>query len=160
MKVEQLQIRRSQPSESREIAAWIKQHHYLKSTPPGYVLALEYFLRGKLVGAHLVGRPANRNLDADRVLELTRAYFLDEAPKNCESQALAMMRKHIRTWLPNVRLLISYSDPEQGHTGAIYEADGWAPFGMTDKNRGYGWKSQKGRRSEQLSRKQRWVRTP
>lgn len=155
-----MQMRRLQPSESREAADWIKERHYLKSTPPGYVHALE-FLDGKTrIGAMLIGRPSSRELDANKILELTRVYFVDEAPKNTESKALAMMRKHIRIWLPLTRLLIAYSDPQQGHTGLIYEADGWAPFGMTKHTSGYGWKSREGRRSEQCWPKQRWVRTP
>src|SRR5579859_452348 len=126
-----LHIRRAQPSETRDIMAWIKSNHYLRSTPPGYVAVLEFTSDCGRVGAMMLGRPAARTLDADRVLELNRMYFIDEMPTNTESRALAMMRKFVRTWLPNVRLLLAYSDPAAGHRGGIYEADGWAPFGMT-----------------------------
>jgi hypothetical protein len=143
--VGQFQMRRAQPSESREIAAWIKAHHYTKRTPPGYVVALEFLDGRKRIGAMLLGRPGPRKLDADRVLELTRMYFVDEAPTNTESRALAMMRKFVRTWLPNVRLLLAYSDPAAGHTGGVYEADGWAPFGTTGHRKGYGWRSRPSR---------------
>jgi hypothetical protein len=108
----------------------------------------------------LLGRPAARSLDADRILELTRMYFVDEAPPNTESRALAMMRRHVRRWYPGVRLLLAYSDPEQGHTGIVYEADGWAPFGKTKGATGYGWKSRQGRRDTPCGPKLRWVRTP
>ena len=36
--VAQMTIRRAQPSESREVSAWIKAHHYTKRCPPGYVV--------------------------------------------------------------------------------------------------------------------------
>jgi hypothetical protein len=156
----QLAVRRCQPSESRAAATWLEELHYLRSVPPGYVHALEFISGCDLVGVMLIGRPASRSYDPDRVLELSRVFFIDLAPYNTESQALALMRRHVRTWLPGIRLLIAYSDPEQGHSGTIYEADGWAPFGLTDQHYGYGWKSRNGRRTEQLSRKQRWVRTP
>lgn len=52
-----------------------------------------------------------------------------------------------------------YSDP-QGHTGAIYEADGWAKFGMTTNKTGYGWKSRPNRKDDPVTPKQRWVRSP
>ena len=95
-----------------------------------------------------------------RILELTRAYLVDEAPKNSESHALSLMRKHVRTWLPGIRLLLAYSDPAAGHTGGIYEADGWAPFGKTTHKRGCGWRSRPNRSDDPVSPKLRWVRTP
>jgi hypothetical protein len=32
-----MNFRRAQPSEARAIVAWIKERHYLRTTPPGYV---------------------------------------------------------------------------------------------------------------------------
>ena len=153
-------LRRAQPSESREVSAWIKQRHYLSSCPPGYVVALEFIEGRDRVGAMLLGRPAARAYDADRILELTRMYFVDEMPKNTESCALAMMRKWVRRWLPGIRLLLSYSDPAQGHQGTIYRADGWAPFGQTKHTSGHGWRSRPGRSDDPVTPKLRWVRTP
>jgi hypothetical protein len=136
--------------------------HYLGSCPPGFVHVLEFTNGAILIGAMLIGRPASRGIDPAKVLELSRMYFVDGdmAPVNTESQALSMMRRHVRVWLPGIRLLVAYSDPEQGHQGKVYEADGWAPFGMTGKHGGYGWRSREGRRDMRLSSKQRWVRTP
>lgn len=139
---------------------WIKARHYLKSTPPGYVAVLEILHGNDRAGAAMLGRPSARSLDADRVLELTRLYLVDEAPKNSESRALSMIRRFVRTWFPNIRLLLSYSDPEAGHSGAIYEADGWAPFGKTGHRSGYGWRSRPDRKNDPVTPKQRWVRTP
>jgi hypothetical protein len=153
-------VRRCQPSESRELSGWIGSRHYLRFSPPGYVAAFEFLLDGARAGGALLGRPTARSMDPDRILELTRFYCIDAAPKNSESQALAKIRRQVRTWFPRVKLLLAYSDPVQGHTGVIYEADGWAPFGMTDRNHGRGWQARPGRREEKQSRKQRWVRTP
>lgn len=157
----QLHCRRCQPSESRELHDWIGARHYTGGAPPGYRLALEFTLDGQRVGGMLLGRPAGGGLDDELWLELTRVYFVDETPPNVESQGLALMRKIVRTWLPKVRGLVSYSDPEQGHAGTIYGADGWAPFGMT-RNGSKGWKNRPGRKGPDgpPSRKIRWVRTP
>lgn len=135
-------------------------NHYLKSCPPGFIQVLEFTEGKELVGAMLLGCPASKVYDADTILQLHRMYFIDEAPKNTESQGLGMMRKHVRVWLPQIRLMLSYSDPTEGHKGIVYEADGWAKFGMTAEVWGYGWKSQEGRRDVKCSKKQRWVRTP
>ena len=160
MKPADLAIRRCQPSESRELLAWIKARHYTKRCPPGFVLALEFLQGRERVGGMLLGRPGARSLNADLVMELTRMYFVDEAPTNTESRGLALMRRFIRTWLPGVRLLLAYSDPSNGHTGMVYGADGWAPFGLTTHKRGYGWKSRPNRNDDPVCPKQRWVRTP
>jgi hypothetical protein len=140
--------------------AWIKERHYLHRTPPGYVAVLEFVEGRERVGAMMLGRPSARTLDCDRILELTRMYFVDEMPKNTESQGLALMRKFVRTWLPGIRLLIAYSDPEAGHAGKVYEADGWAPFGKTGSKTGYGWCSRPNRNDDPVHPKQRWLRTP
>jgi hypothetical protein len=82
-------------------------------------------------------------------------FFIDEAPKNSESRALSMMRRYIRTWFPQIRLLLAYSDPLQGHNGTIYEADGWAPFGKTKRASGYGWRNRPNRKNDSVSPKLR-----
>lgn len=157
---EQLPLRRAQPSESRMTSAWIKERHYTKRTPPGYIVALEFLAGNEMVGAMLLGRPCGYKKSEEKLVELTRMYFVDSAPKNTESRALSMMRRFVRTWLPMVRLLIAYSDPAQGHAGTVYEADGWAPFGETGKKTGYGWNSRPNRAAEPVTSKLRWVRTP
>lgn len=142
------------------MAEWIAELHYLRSKPPGFVQVLEFSEGRELVGGMIIGRTSSRSLDQNLILELNRVFFVDSAPKNTESQALSMMRRHVRVWLPSVRLLISYLDPSQGHTGMIYAADGWAPFGMTSHKSGYGWRSRPNRKADPVTPKQRWVRTP
>lgn len=155
-----MMIRRCQPSEALAVVAWLKERHYLHSAPPGFVHVLEILKGRERWGALILGRPTARELNPDRVLELTRAYLIDEAPKNSESQALALMRKHVRTWLPQIRLLLAYSDPAAGHDGTIYEADGWAQFGKTTHKNGFGWRSRPNRTDDPVTPKLRWVRTP
>ncbi len=160
VRVGQIHLRRCQPSEAREVVAWLKDRHYLRSAPPGFVHVLEIRDDCQRIGAMILGRPAPRQIDCDRILELTRAYLIDEAPPNVESHSLALMRRHVRTWLPNIRLMLAYSDPSVGHEGKIYEADGWAQFGKTTSKSGYGWRSRPNRRDDPVTPKLRWVRTP
>ena len=153
--------RQAQPGESRELREWIVARHYLQSAPPGYRVALE-FLDGdrNRIGAMLLGRPTSRKYDERCWLELTRMFFIDEAPPNTESRALAMMRRWVRRWMPEVRALIAYSDPAAGHTGTVYRADNWAPFGFTTRTYA-GWRTRPGRRqAEEATPKARWIRTP
>src|ERR1700749_1806826 len=124
-------VRRCQPSESKATSRWIAARHYLQSCPPGYITVLELIEGSDLVGAMLLGRPCSKTYDPDRIMQLHRVFFVDKMPTNTESRGLAQMRKFVRTWFPSIKLLISYSDPSQGHGGTIYEAGGWAKFGMT-----------------------------
>ena len=100
--------------------------------------------------------------DPDLVVQLYRVFFVDETAHCVESQALAMARKHIRTWTPQIRLVLSYSDPSVGHEGTIYDADGWCPLGKTRERHDYGFQTHKGRErtKRDVSAKVRWVRTP
>ena len=153
-------LRRAQPSESREVREWIMKHHYTRTAPPGYRVALEFIEGDERVGAMLLGRPTSRELNAGVWLELTRMFFIDEAPPNTESRALAMMRRWVRRWMPEVRALIAYSDPAAGHTGTVYRADNWAPFGFTTRTHAGG-RTRPGRRqAEEATPKARWIRTP
>src|ERR1051326_2861036 len=156
----QMSLRRTQPSETRELMAWIKANHYRARKPPGCVYALEFLAGSERVGAMLLGRPASRGLDKAGVMELSRMYFVDAMPVNTESRGLAMMRRFVRVWCPQIRLLVAYSDPSAGHEGGVYAADGWAQFGMTQHKRGYGWRSRPNRADDPVTAKLRWVRTP
>lgn len=160
-----MMIRRCQPSEVGSLLLWTGENHYLGSTPPGCVAGLEVMEGSHRIGALILGRPSapafNRiGYDVDYLLELTRMYLVDDTERNAESKALAMMRKHVRMWMPQVRLLMAYSDPSAGHKGTIYEADNWSRFGMTGKVSGKGWNSRPGRKATQNASKQRWLRTP
>lgn len=63
-------------------------------------------------------RPIARNLDGEKLLELTTWSTI-------RSRALAMVRRHIRKHLPQIKGLIAYGQHRAGHTGTIYEADNW-----------------------------------
>lgn len=145
--------------DGRELGAWVKAGHYLGTTPPAWRFGLEFREGRERIGAMLLGLPP-RGLHQVLWLALVRVFFVDGTAPNVESQGLAMMRRFVRVHVQATRALISYSDPGRGHEGVIYQADGWAPFGLTKLDR-TGFRSRPGRTGEaQHSRKQRWVRTP
>ena len=155
-----MQLRRAQPSETRELKEWIAAHHYLASAPPGFVHLYEFTEGQQVIGGMILGRPSASTYNPDKILQLHRVFFVDNTRRNVESQGLAMMRRYVRVWLPHIRGLLSYSDPTVGHYGTIYEADMWCPLGLTDEAWGYGWNSRKDRRTQHISKKMRWFRTP
>lgn len=158
-----LRIRRCQPSETHATKKWVALNHYLECAPPGFGFIFEFCEGTELVGAHIWGIPqAREKYNPDTVVQLYRVFFIDDTEHCVESQSLAMARKHIRTWMQHIRLVLSYSDPSVGHEGTIYDADGWCSIGKTKKRSDYGFQTHKGRPRtiKDISSKVIWVRTP
>ena len=144
---------------TKEIDAWIKEHHYLKSTPAGAVLRLEFSENGERIGAMMWGRATSPKIDQKSILELTRMYFIDDTEHCAESKALAMARKHIRKHMPQIKGLISYASTGENHAGTIYEADGWFKIGESKSPNG-SWENRRNRTNRDLSKKIKFGRTP
>jgi len=123
---------------------FIEKYHYTKKfSSTRYALGIFYrdetehmFFAGeneKLIGCMTYGHPvSNRTVDSivddlelDEVLELTRLVCLDGYGKNLESYVIAQSFQWLRNNDPTVKILVSYADPEQSHTGGIYRATNW-----------------------------------
>jgi len=80
-----------------------------------------------LVAAMVWRWPTARLLPADGTwLELSRWCLAAETGKNAGSRMMRWVASWLRREAPdNLRTLVSYSDPSQGHTGALYRASGW-----------------------------------
>lgn len=143
-----------------EIDKWIKERHYLHSTPAGAVLRLEFVDdNGHRIGAMMWGRPVSPKVDQKHTLELTRMYFVDDTEHCAESKALAMARKYIRKHYPEIKGLIAYSSTAERHKGTIYIADGWFKVSETKSANG-SWENRSGRKNRDLSIKIKFARTP
>lgn len=126
-------------------AAFVREHHYTHNPSScRYALGLYVLEDGhdffagtheKLIGCMTYGHPVSNRaigsitktipLELDNVLELTRLVILDEAGKNTESWFIGQSFDWLRKNAPEVKVLISYADPEQTHTGTIYRATNW-----------------------------------
>src|SRR5690606_37756509 len=99
--------------------------HYL-----GPIRAARYvhagWLDDVLVAAMVWRWPTARMLPADGSwLELSRWCISSAAPKNTGSRMMGWAARTLRARAPQVETLVSYSDPSQGHVGALYKASGW-----------------------------------
>jgi len=108
----------------------IENHYSHKWSSCRYALGLYdgYDLVGVAVYGFPVGRSVVKSITPDLensdVLELTRLWVNDSEGKNTESYFLGKTF----WWLKkntDVKILISYSDPMQGHVGGIYQATNW-----------------------------------
>ena len=145
---------------STGVDKWIKERHYLKSTPAGAVIRLEFLdEHGERIGAMMWGRSVSPKVNQTHLLELTRMYFLDNTEHCVESKALAMARKHIRKHYPHIKGLIAYSSTGEQHEGVIYHADGW--FLVSKSRSAHGsWENRPGRTNRDLSQKLKFARSP
>ena len=143
---------------STELDSWIKDHHYLHTTPAGAILRMEFLDdSGSRIGAMMWGRNPSPKTDQNNQLCLTRMYFIDNTERFVESKALAMARKYIRKHLPHIKGLVAYSSSGAGHEGTVYIADGWFTVSSTKNGkRDY----RDGRKNVDTSVKVKWVRSP
>ena len=144
---------------TKEIDYWIAERHYLKSAPAIAVVRLEFTENGRRIGAMMWGRPTSPKVDQRHTLELTRMFFVDDTERFIESKALAMARKYIRKNLPHIRGLLAYCSTGAGHTGTVYEADGWFKLSESRSNTA-SWENRPNRNDRDLSVKLKFGRSP
>src|ERR687892_2299441 len=105
----------------------LEREHYLHSFPGGTKLAFGAFVVTRLLGALTLGAgPANAyslvdGATPDDCLTLTRLWLSDELPKNSESRFLGIVIRALRK-NTDLKFLVTYTDPAQGHLGTIYQA--------------------------------------
>ncbi len=87
----------------------------------------------KMIGVIVYGDPIGRltgqsisdEIKRTEVLELTRLFIHDGYGKNIESYVISQSFKWLKEHSPDIKVLISYADPEQAHDGCIYQATNW-----------------------------------
>lgn len=115
----------------------IKKNHYLHSLPGGTQLSFGVSLGKRLMGAIAFGvGPANAHClvegaKPDDCMTLTRFWLSDELPQNSESRTLSVVFRALRK-NTELKFLLSYADPSQGHLGGIYQATGCLYTGLSD----------------------------
>ena len=112
------------PSEANPL---LSRHHYLGPlTAGGHALIVTGSRSGEVVAAQVWRRPTSRRLPSDASwLELSRWCLTPAAGENAGSRMHRYATRLIRDAMPDVTTLVSYSDPSQGHTGALYRACNW-----------------------------------
>lgn len=124
------------------LSYFIKKNHYLKSLSRGnkYVFVLKG-LNNEIVGSALFGTPVGTNVEKcysignTKLLELKR-FVLKNTPKNTASWFMSKCMKYLKQ-NTDVRVIISYADPTQGHEGTIYKASNFKYLGKQKYSPGY-----------------------
>lgn len=143
-----------EPLERDAAAGFVEAHHYARSYPAARVAYGLYRAFTGLVGVVVFGRGQQDaagekyapGVDPAHVVELQRLVLLDEVEGNAESWTVARAMEQLRADLPEVRLVLSYSDPVvrrradgsailPGHVGTVYQALGAAYHGRGKRRR-------------------------
>jgi hypothetical protein len=120
----------------REAASYaVRRWHYSGGPPAGRLVCVGVWEGGQFIGAIVFGRGASSEIHSpfglrqDQVCELCRvALGPHTAPT---SQVVSIAVRLLRRYCPNLRLIISYADPEHGHVGTLYQSLGWQFIGRT-----------------------------
>jgi hypothetical protein len=97
--------------------------HYLGPIHRG--LAFGQREGSRLVAVMVWTNPTSRRLPQREWLELARWCLTPEAGPNAGSRMHRAFLRWLRLYRPEITTLVSYSDPSQGHTGALYRACNW-----------------------------------
>tara|TARA_R100001440_G_C2480142_1_gene113231 strand:+ start:52 stop:723 length:672 start_codon:yes stop_codon:yes gene_type:complete len=124
---------------SFECKEWFLKKHYAKRIPQLVSCFGLYDKNNLLEGVLSFGLPASRSLVKgafkgkyqDNFLELNRLCVNDNLGKNVlsffVSQSIKLLQKP--------KVLVSYADTSQGHTGYIYQATNWIYTGLSDTHK-------------------------
>ena len=116
--------------------AIVVEHHYLHRKAPCSVAYGLFDSQHELQGVVLYGTPASSALragiagkdEANNVIELTRLWVSDSAPKNGESFLIGRSLRHCgKTYV------VSFADKAQNHLGVVYQATNWLYTGLSAK---------------------------
>jgi hypothetical protein len=134
----------------------IERNHYLHTFPGGTKLAFGIFVDNRLQGAISLGAgPANAyslvyQAQPGDCLVLTRLWLSDELPRNSESKVIATVLHALKRHT-DIKFLVSYADPSQGHMGIIYQATNWLYTGLSEAMPLYDLGDGKARQSRSLA---------
>lgn len=110
--------------------------HYSKSMPCGKLAMFGVWEHDRFVGAVIYGRGANNKIacpfgmQQTEVVELVRvALNRHETPV---SRIVSITLRMLKKVCPGLRVVVSYADTGQGHTGQIYKAGNWVYLGAVN----------------------------
>lgn len=117
----------------------VEKWHYSRVMPAGKTVKWGVWESGQFIGAVVFSWGANNNIGKPyglkqiEVCELVRVALKEHAAPVSRIVAGAIERQ--RKQSPGLRLMVSYADPEYGHTGGIYQAMNWLYVGHSKPQR-------------------------
>lgn len=116
----------------------LERNHYLHSLPGDTQLTFGVFVGSGLSGVLTLGAGSANGYQLMRgarrqdCATLTRLWLSDDLPKNSESRVVGVVLRALRKHT-DLKFVISYADPTQGHLGIVYQAGGWTYTGLSSQ---------------------------
>lgn len=113
--------------------------HYAKSVPVNTFGYSVFNNNKEFCGVVLYGTGANNNiatqykLKQGEVIELVRVAL--NGKQECTSKCLSISLRLIKKDIPLCKMIVSYADIDQNHTGIIYQATNWTYTGISMKDK-------------------------
>lgn len=130
---------RLEKASSKAIKYACMNFHYSKSVPNVGLAFSVFNSQNEWCGVICYGLGATNNialpykLKQGQVIELVRMAL--NGKQESTTKALSISLRLVKRFAPNVKLIVSYADSEQGHFGTIYQATNWFYTGYsTDTN--------------------------
>lgn len=117
-----------------------RQWHYSKTMPSGKVAKVGVWEEEQFIGVVLFGSGATQQigmpygLTQHQVCELVRVAL--DAHHSPASRIVAIAIRLVKSAFRGLRLIVSYSDLNQGHLGGIYQAGNWLFVGKAKDHAG------------------------
>lgn len=136
--------------ERSAVRDFIEKHHYshnINGLMSSYCFGM-YDQEGEMVGAMIYGKLGMANAwkkygdSIDEVMELRRLVLVDDTPKNSESYFIGRTLRWLKA-NTEVKTIVSYADPNYGHSGVIYRATNFEHVGMTASGKVIIWDGKK-----------------
>jgi len=130
--------------------------HYSKSVPVPPLVKIGVWEDEKYIGVVIFSRGASSNLLKPYGLKTTEGCELTRVAitkhKSAVSRIIKLAGVFLKKNSPELRLIVSFADPQYGHHGGIYQAGNWIYCGDTASSREY-WHNKKRLHSRQVSEK-------
>lgn len=117
-----------------------KHWHYSKRIPVNKLLKIGVWEKNIFIGVIIFGVGASASLHKqfglrrEEVCELVRVAL--NVHKTPVSRMMSISLKFLKNNAPNLKIVVSFADPSQGHYGGIYQANNWVYTGMSHKTNG------------------------
>ena len=106
-----------------------KEHSFFDEAEEKMIGVIVY---GDPIG-RLTGQSISDEIKRTEVLELTRLFIHDGYGSNIESWFISQSFNWLRKNKPEIKALVSYASPVEGHSGTIYQATNWIYQGNNNR---------------------------
>lgn len=113
--------------------------HYSRCLPAGKLVKVGVWENEKFIGVVLFGRGASPSLGSkfdlsqDQCVELVRVALTKH--QTAVSRIVAIALRFLKKMCADLRLVVSFADPDKGHFGGIYKAGNWIYCGRSPETK-------------------------